>query len=175
MRPDDRRAGERQPAPRQADHPVGGELDGRAGGSEAPERPDPDHVPQGRLTALPRAGRGPLPRQNLRRVRHRARGHGDRPPEPAQRSRSARPQDRPEAAGVPEVRLDPLAPVVYADLTRQEISQLSKITEVVTLFRSQADGIDDLDDSIKIANSDNVHSQGKKGSGVKVAVWEEDL
>ncbi|MGH9891693.1 MAG: S8/S53 family peptidase, partial [bacterium] len=36
----------------------------------------------------------------------------------------------------------------------------------------EPDGIDDLGDSIAIANSNDVHSLGVDGSGVRVAVWE---
>ena len=68
---------------------------------------------------------------------------------------------------------DPVAPVVYAELTRGEIEELTKDREVVGAFLYERQGIEDLSDSIAIANSDDVHSLGVKGSGVKVAVWED--
>ena len=72
-----------------------------------------------------------------------------------------------------ELRPDPVAPVVYAELTRAEIETLAKDREVVGVFLYEREGIDDLSDSIAIANSDDVHSLGFEGSGVKVAVWED--
>lgn len=70
-------------------------------------------------------------------------------------------------------RADALAPVVYAELTREEIQAIVKVPEVVAAFFHEPEGIEDLGDSIAIANSDDVHSMGYKGSGVKVAVWED--
>jgi hypothetical protein len=67
---------------------------------------------------------------------------------------------------------DPSAPVVYARLTRAQIKALAARDDVAGLFLHEIEGIEDLDDSIAIANSDDVHSQGFKGSGVKVAIWE---
>lgn len=77
-----------------------------------------------------------------------------------------------EAAGGSNVRLDALAPVVYADLRGQHIANLQKRPEVKGMFLVRRDGIDDLGDSIAIANSDDVHALGKKGKGIRVAVWE---
>ncbi len=71
-----------------------------------------------------------------------------------------------------KVETDPLAPVVYARLQRSQIRELAKSDEVVGVFLHERGGIDDLDDSIAIANSDAVHSMGFKGANVKVAVWE---
>jgi hypothetical protein len=53
------------------------------------------------------------------------------------------------------------------------VQQLAKRKEVAAVFLYDPEGIDDLKDSIAIANSDDVHSAGPKGSGVKVAVWED--
>jgi hypothetical protein len=72
-----------------------------------------------------------------------------------------------------ELRPDPLAPVVYAELTRAEIEQIAKDKEVVGAFLYEREGIEDLSNSIAIANSDDVHSLGFKASGVNVAVWED--
>lgn len=64
------------------------------------------------------------------------------------------------------------APVVGTYLTLRQARALSKRTDVAMLFYAESGGIEDLDDSIAIAQTDDVHAQGKKGSGVKVAVWE---
>ncbi|GEP62074.1 S8 family serine peptidase [Reyranella soli] len=68
---------------------------------------------------------------------------------------------------------DPVAPVVYAELTRAEIAALAKDRAVAGVFLHEREGIEDLVNSIGIANSDDVHTQGFRGSGVKVAVWED--
>jgi hypothetical protein len=73
---------------------------------------------------------------------------------------------------VPEPRPDPLAPVVYAQLTPGQIREIEDRPEVLGIFLHETDGIDDLEDSIDIANSDDAHALGYEGSGVKVAVWE---
>ena len=67
---------------------------------------------------------------------------------------------------------DEFAPVIYATLKKTDIIKLAKNKEISAIFLHETKGIDDLDDSISIANSDDVHSTGNKGSGVKVAVWE---
>src|SRR5215211_3900015 len=68
---------------------------------------------------------------------------------------------------------DPVAPVVYAELTRAEIEALAKDRAVAGVFLHEREGIEDLVNSIGIANSDDVHTLGFRGSGVKVAVWED--
>jgi len=67
---------------------------------------------------------------------------------------------------------DDLAPVVFARVPKSAVSALAKRKDVVGLFHHDTKGIDDLEDSIAIANSDDVHTSGNNGSGVKVAVWE---
>ena len=67
---------------------------------------------------------------------------------------------------------DPSAPVVYASLTREQVRRSPARPEVAGLFLHETTGIDDLTDSIAIANSDDVHTLGFRGSGVKVAIWE---
>ncbi|HSD44625.1 MAG TPA: S8 family serine peptidase [Burkholderiales bacterium] len=69
-------------------------------------------------------------------------------------------------------RADPAAPVVYASLTREQVKAIAGRPEVAGLFFHETEGIEDLADSIAIANSDDVHTQGFKASGVKVAIWE---
>jgi len=77
-----------------------------------------------------------------------------------------------EEAGGREVRVDDLAPVVFARLRKDAIRKMSERDEVARVFFYDPEGIDDLDDSIDVANSDDVHAAGVEGAGVKVAVWE---
>jgi Subtilase family len=75
--------------------------------------------------------------------------------------------------GAREIRFDEAAPVVFARMPKRSIQRLAKRDEVAGIFLYDPEGIDDLKDSIAIANSDDVHTAGTKGSGVKVAVWED--
>ena len=70
-------------------------------------------------------------------------------------------------------RPDRTAPVVYATLTREQVARLAEVEEVVGLFLYDPTGVDDLDDSIDIANSAAVHLSGIGGQGVRVAVFED--
>jgi hypothetical protein len=78
-----------------------------------------------------------------------------------------------EDLGAKEIRVDDAAPVVFARMGRRSIQELAKRKEVAAIFLYEPEGIDDLKDSIAIANSDDVQSAGPKGSGVNVAVWED--
>jgi hypothetical protein len=69
-------------------------------------------------------------------------------------------------------RADAFAPVVYTELTAAQIESVAKRRDVVGIFLHETEGIDDLADSIAIANSGDVHNLGFKASGVKVAIWE---
>jgi hypothetical protein len=71
-----------------------------------------------------------------------------------------------------EVRLDRAAPVLYADMNKEQVRRVSNLDEVGAVFLYEPEGIEDLEDSIAIANSDSVHAQGYDGSGIRVAVWE---
>lgn len=73
---------------------------------------------------------------------------------------------------VRDYRADLSAPVIYASLTREQVRAIAARPEVAGMFFHETKGIDDLADSISIANSDDVHTLGFKGSGVKVAIWE---
>jgi hypothetical protein len=73
----------------------------------------------------------------------------------------------------PRMRTDRLAPVLYAELTRAQVIELARRPEVAAIFLHETKGIDDLGSSIAVANSDDVHSLGFRGSRVKVAVWED--
>jgi subtilisin family serine protease len=69
-------------------------------------------------------------------------------------------------------RADASAPVVYANLTREQVKAVAARSEVAGLFLQETGGVEDLSDSMAIANSDDVHGLGFTGSGVKVAIWE---
>ena len=69
-------------------------------------------------------------------------------------------------------RPDPLAPVVYARLERRAIRDLARSDRVAAVFAYDPRGFDDLEDSIDIADSDDVHALGARGRGTRVAVWE---
>ena len=70
------------------------------------------------------------------------------------------------------VRVDPGAPVIYAELRPQAIRQLAELPEVSMIFLYDPKGIDDLGNSMGIAQADNAHALGYNGSNIKVAVYE---
>lgn len=78
-----------------------------------------------------------------------------------------------EQYGRRNFRPDVHAPVVYAELTRAQIEELANDPDVLRIFLYEPEGREDLDHSVGIANSDDAHSLGFRGSGVKVAVWED--
>lgn len=77
-----------------------------------------------------------------------------------------------EVAG-DQVRPDRHAPVVYAWLSDESVRALAERDDVAGLFLYDPDGVDDLDNSIDVANSDAVHASGVGGQGVRVAVFEQ--
>ena len=78
-----------------------------------------------------------------------------------------------EEMGAREVRMDEHAPVVFARIRVNAVRRLAERDDVAALFLYDPKGIDDLENSIDVANSDDVHSAGDEGSGVRVAVWED--
>jgi Subtilase family len=78
-----------------------------------------------------------------------------------------------EEMGARDVRMDEHAPVVFARLRADAVRKLAERDDVAALFLYDPKGIDDLQDSIDVANSDDVHSAGDEGSGVRVGVWED--
>ena len=74
--------------------------------------------------------------------------------------------------GGTRVKVDSLAPVIYARVSPDTIETLRKRRDVLTIFHADVRGIDDLEDSIEIAGSDHVHDVGEEGDGTRVAVWE---
>jgi Subtilase family len=75
-------------------------------------------------------------------------------------------------AGGRDVQADEAAPVAFARLRKAEIAKLAERKEVAGVFLYDPEGIDDIGNSIAIANSDDVHAAGQTGAGVNVAVWE---
>jgi hypothetical protein len=71
-----------------------------------------------------------------------------------------------------EITIDPWAPVIYTELSPEQIRSLANRKEIAGIFFHETTGIDDLIDSIVIAKSDDVHTVGFTGKGIKVAVWE---
>ena len=70
------------------------------------------------------------------------------------------------------IRVDQGAPVIYAELEPPVIRRLAELPEVSMVFLYDPKGIDDLGNSIGIAQSDNAHALGHNGSNIKVAVYE---
>jgi hypothetical protein len=91
----------------------------------------------------------------------------------AMASRLRRVADLAEQLGAREMRVDDAAPVVFAEMRRGDIRKLAERDEIAAVFLYDPKGVDDLKDSIAVANSDDVHTAGVKGAGTKVAVWED--
>jgi hypothetical protein len=71
-----------------------------------------------------------------------------------------------------KVKIDPLAPVIYADLSKKQIGKIQSFQKVIALYHLPKKAFDDLDDSERISNADHAHNLGYEGSGIDVAVWE---
>ena len=65
-----------------------------------------------------------------------------------------------------------VAPVVFANLSGAELDRLARNPAIAALFLHEPGGIEDLEDSMAIAGSDDVHALGFRGAGIRVAVWE---
>ena len=65
------------------------------------------------------------------------------------------------------------APVLLARLTQAELRELHADKWVAGLFLAPERPVDDLANSLKVAGADTVINAGTKGSGVRVAVWEQ--
>ena len=76
-------------------------------------------------------------------------------------------------ANARNLRVDEAAPVIFAELDRPTIRRLADAQEVSMVFLYDREGVEDLSDSIAIAQSDDAHALGYTGSGVKVAVYED--
>jgi hypothetical protein len=71
------------------------------------------------------------------------------------------------------LRASRTAPVVFAEVSRAELEELTAADAVLGIFLHDPTGVEDLGDSMAIANSDDVHDLGYRGAGVRVAVWED--
>jgi hypothetical protein len=74
---------------------------------------------------------------------------------------------------IKKIKKDTLAPVVYLTLSRDQILDIANQDEVQGVFLYEREGIEDLQNSINIADSNDVHNIGIKGNGVNAAVWED--
>jgi len=72
-----------------------------------------------------------------------------------------------------KLELDPIAPVIYLDLNPPDIRQLATSNEVSAIFLHERGGIDDLTNSMSIAQAGDAHALGFDGTGVNVAVYED--
>jgi hypothetical protein len=71
--------------------------------------------------------------------------------------------------------LTPLSggPVLLATVPAAQIRDLARSDMVARIFFYESDGIDDIWDSLAVSHADKVLSQGWRGTGVRVAVWED--
>ena len=123
-----------------------------AQGAEMPE--------QGDKRGLEQVDREPRPPEHVERRAE------------AMRARARKVAGLVKELGARELRVDDAAPVVFARLPGAEIRKLAERKEVAAVFLYEPEGIEDLNNSIAVANTDDVHTAGAKGAGVKVAVWE---
>ena len=66
------------------------------------------------------------------------------------------------------------APVLLVELSPVQIRELGRFDEVAALFLHESEGILDIDDSMAASHADVVvNTLGWRGSGVRVAVWED--
>lgn len=78
----------------------------------------------------------------------------------------------PETTGVRVVGRVGDVPGLIVDATPAQVRKLSARPEVAGLFLYETRGIDNLDDSMKIARANSTVASGFKGTDVKVALWE---
>ena len=69
--------------------------------------------------------------------------------------------------------VEPAAPVVFADVPASEVRALAERDDVAAVFLHDTSIALDLGNSIAIAESDDAHSLGFTGKGVRVAVYED--
>jgi hypothetical protein len=75
--------------------------------------------------------------------------------------------------GLEPERVDSAAPVVYGKISADAVRRLAEHELVAGIFLYEHEGVDDLDESIAIHNSDDAHAAGFTGRGVAVAVYEQ--
>ena len=66
----------------------------------------------------------------------------------------------------------PYSPVMFIALTPEEIRRVEQDSDVAAVFLHDRSVVLDLNNSISIAEADAVHTQGQRGAGVRVAVFE---
>lgn len=71
-----------------------------------------------------------------------------------------------------DIEISRLAPFVSTKVRKDAVRELAARDDVAGVFPYDPTGVEDLEDSMAIANSDDVHALGVRGAGVKVAVWE---
>lgn len=69
--------------------------------------------------------------------------------------------------------IDRLAPLVTIEATAAQIKEIESMGDVAGLFLREEGAIEDIGASQTIARSNQVHSTGETGTGVRVAVWEQ--
>ena len=69
-------------------------------------------------------------------------------------------------------RIDSGAPLVFCTVPAKRVAEIAARDEVAAIFLHETKGIDDLTNSIAIANADDAHTAGFTGKGVNVAVYE---
>ena len=69
-------------------------------------------------------------------------------------------------------RIDEAAPVIFGRMPAGRVAEMARSKAVQAVFLYEPEGVEDLSDSIGIANADDAHSGGTTGTGVDVAVYE---
>jgi hypothetical protein len=77
-----------------------------------------------------------------------------------------------ERLGLRVNRVDTAAPVVFGTIAASRAVELAESDDVAAIFLHRIDGVDDLGNSIAIANADDAHNAGFTGNGINVAVYE---
>jgi hypothetical protein len=75
--------------------------------------------------------------------------------------------------GLKEVRALNGGPVLIAKLSTKQIRLIERNEAVSALFLYEAEGIVDIFDSLAVSHADDVIGAGFRGTGVRVAVWED--
>lgn len=70
-------------------------------------------------------------------------------------------------------RIDSAAPVLFGTIAANRAAELAESEEVAAIFLHRIDGVDDLGNSIAIANADDAHNAGFTGDGINIAVYEQ--
>jgi hypothetical protein len=74
---------------------------------------------------------------------------------------------------IDNIRIDSVLPVLYATVSKDQVPEVTKEPDVERIFLYEKEGILDLQDSINVAQSEDVHDVGVTGANVRVAIWED--